>query len=249
VGVPGVEMPVRPIRPLARKLVLLGLASIAITVADCWTIAAIGPTRLSHAEYGTHAYQTHYAAYDRYEAFGVTRLHIGKGPPSGGVDSYPTTLAGWSRLIAPPRDRTHRDGIIMFGYGWPFRAMWAELEEVPRSRTGLHVPIHGLLLLNEPGWAAAPYSRSVAPLPRRRILPLAPIWPGFAANTAIVFAFLFASRWLPRTVLQVRRERKGLCPACAYDLRGSLPSACPECGWNRAPTPQPSPTPAAPPVP
>ncbi len=29
------------------------------------------------------------------------------------------------------------------------------------------------------------------------------------------------------------RTRRGLCPACAYDLRHELAAGCPECGWGR----------------
>jgi hypothetical protein len=48
--------------------------------------------------------------------------------------------------------------------------------------------------------------------------------------------------WIVSIVLIVGRIKRGLCPKCAYDLRGSRvdSSACPECG---APSPRPSPSP------
>jgi len=29
------------------------------------------------------------------------------------------------------------------------------------------------------------------------------------------------------------RVRRGVCPACGYNLRGKLKDGCPECGWGR----------------
>jgi hypothetical protein len=63
-------------------------------------------------------------------------------------------------------------------------------------------------------------------------LPLRPIWPGFAINTvfyAFVLWLLFAA---PFALRRWRRIRRGLCPKCAYDLRGSVGGSqqCPECG-------------------
>jgi len=64
-----------------------------------------------------------------------------------------------------------------------------------------------------------------------RLLPFIPIWPGFAINTgfyAVVLWLLFAAPFVLRRRLRVKR---GLCPKCAYDLRGSAGAeACPECG-------------------
>ena len=66
-----------------------------------------------------------------------------------------------------------------------------------------------------------------------RALPLIPIWPGFAINTvfyAVVLWLLFAA---PFVVRRRRRIRRGLCPKCAYDLRGTHASVCPECGATK----------------
>ena len=63
-----------------------------------------------------------------------------------------------------------------------------------------------------------------------RFVPICPIWPGFAINTILYAAIL----WLPFAALgrfrRRRRIKRGLCPKCAYDLRGGNHAACPECG-------------------
>ena len=61
--------------------------------------------------------------------------------------------------------------------------------------------------------------------------PQGALWPGFAINTvfyAVVLWLMFAA---PFALRRRRRIRRGLCPKCAYDLRGSInATVCPECG-------------------
>ncbi len=61
-------------------------------------------------------------------------------------------------------------------------------------------------------------------------LPLRPIWPGLVVNTVIYAAFLWAPPRLPFALRRFVRVRRGLCPACGYDLRHAEHQACPECG-------------------
>jgi hypothetical protein len=58
------------------------------------------------------------------------------------------------------------------------------------------------------------------------------LWPGFAINAvfyAAILWLLFAASFALR---RWRRIKRGLCPKCGYDLRGSADdsSLCPECG-------------------
>lgn len=50
-----------------------------------------------------------------------------------------------------------------------------------------------------------------------------PIW------FLLVLLSITPAFWLRRTVRQIRRKRRGLCPQCGYDLRAST-DKCPECG-------------------
>jgi hypothetical protein len=63
-----------------------------------------------------------------------------------------------------------------------------------------------------------------------RVMPLRPIWAGFAINTIFYAAILWGMFALPLALRRRRRVKRGLCPACGYDLRGSASQNCPECG-------------------
>lgn len=65
---------------------------------------------------------------------------------------------------------------------------------------------------------------------KQHLIPLGPIWPGFAINTV----FYAAIMWIPSAPFHIRRylrKRRGHCIKCGYDLRGnSGGDVCPECG-------------------
>ncbi len=60
-----------------------------------------------------------------------------------------------------------------------------------------------------------------------------PLWPGFAANT-VFYMTILATLWLLIRVgyfyafRRLIRQRRGLCPACAYPMGES--DVCTECG-------------------
>jgi hypothetical protein len=64
------------------------------------------------------------------------------------------------------------------------------------------------------------------------LLPVRPIWPGFAINTIFYAAALWVVFLIPGSVKRFRRRRRGLCIHCGYDLRGQPANShkCPECG-------------------
>ena len=59
-------------------------------------------------------------------------------------------------------------------------------------------------------------------------LPCGPIWPGFAVNTIFYAAILWSLILGPMVVRRFIRQRRGLCPKCAYP-RGES-DVCSECG-------------------
>jgi hypothetical protein len=60
------------------------------------------------------------------------------------------------------------------------------------------------------------------------VLPLVPIWPGFAINTIFYAAILWLMFITPGKIRHFIRIRRGLCPSCAYPV-GTSP-VCTECG-------------------
>ncbi len=63
------------------------------------------------------------------------------------------------------------------------------------------------------------------------------IWIAVWANGLIAVVVLYGiwpgSYRLVVWRIRLNRERKGCCPMCAYDLRGTSGGGCPECGWRR----------------
>ncbi|MEO1130454.1 MAG: hypothetical protein AAFX05_12215 [Planctomycetota bacterium] len=60
------------------------------------------------------------------------------------------------------------------------------------------------------------------------ILPLQPLWLGFAVNTLVYSASLFIGWIAIVAVRRALRRRRGLCFGCGYDV--TAVAQCPECG-------------------
>lgn len=74
-----------------------------------------------------------------------------------------------------------------------------------------------------------------------RILPLRPVWPGFAIDTILYAAALWlgglASSGLRGAIRRRNRLQRGMCPHCAYPIGES--AVCTECGKPVTPSPAP----------
>ncbi len=67
-----------------------------------------------------------------------------------------------------------------------------------------------------------------------RALPMAPLWLGFLADSAL-YSLLWWAAFVAGTAVLVRlRTPAGHCPRCRYDLAGNPQGGCPECGWGVA---------------
>ena len=109
--------------------------------------------------------------------------------------------------------------------GWPALTMWSEYEWPPRLYGDGTIVIKGGLPLSSIHDVSSLYFWP--PLPR--VLPFRLIWPGFTVNTIFYSALLWLP-FAPFTPRRLIRSRRGLCPACGYDLRHGEHGACPECG-------------------
>jgi hypothetical protein len=143
-----------------------------------------------------------------------------------GVDAIPEWGGFASR--SPEMDLTHANRITRVGEGrgWPFIALWCEVESLIEGPSGRQVVI-GRGSLKTP-WI---WEESSSGTPR--LLPLRPVWPGFVADVSIYAASVAIgayAAWRMRAKIRRYRHR---CPHCGYDLRSLQLPGCPECGWNR----------------
>lgn len=127
---------------------------------------------------------------------------------------------GWGWLSgAGVADPTVEDG-YQVGWGWPWRTLWhakvGHLQRIPPENIGSWQPA---VIRSPLGSANLPG------------LPIRPVWPGLVGSTLLHAALWYLALGLPGTLRRWVRRRRGLCPDCAYDLRGtSREPRCPECG-------------------
>jgi hypothetical protein len=145
---------------------------------------------------------------------------------------YYLTMTG-----APPDHRTFSPWAMIGRQhcGWPARAMWSEEYSFIDNNSGGYVGERsgGRMCLEFPREDIRSTASGVV-IDRRSIqFPLGILPIGFGMNTlfyaAIWFGVFFGFAGAKRAI----RRRRGRCPRCGYDLRGSLAAGCSECGWGR----------------
>lgn len=131
---------------------------------------------------------------------------------------------GWLIKSAPGVDWTTPQNWRIYEAGWPWRATWGwactQMEDkryVTRRRG--HVEIR----TPHTTWSLRPNTVE---------LPYLPLWRGLILSTLFYAAIWWGLLALPRLIRRTLRARRGLCPSCAYDMRGLTNSPCPECGRN-----------------
>ncbi len=143
-------------------------------------------------------------AYKQYEAIGVgwrSRMGNSSDQPLAGDDG---------RFVY----------LRVFDVGWPWMAMQGEW----RSGDSNILPqgFHN-------AWGR---SRIVTSGPDKGLdndmLPLRPVWPGFALNTMLYAMVLWLLSVAPLALRRRGRIKRGLCPKCAYPVGTS--DTCTECG-------------------
>lgn len=112
-------------------------------------------------------------------------------------------------------------------HGWPMKSMMS---------TAYYARGYPFLVVNGIPLKPAPVPRWAGVLETYRALPLKPLWPEFAINTAAYAVGLGAMFASVRLAKHLWRRKHHRCTACGYDLRGQTEAGCPECGDDRVPT-------------
>jgi len=147
-----------------------------------------------------------------------------------------TTCSGLTRRellessLPYEKDPIYQNGVYrecpaerQFFAGWPARSMVGEMWNGGTGATWLNPTWNYRQSL--PPWNSQ--TRFVA----ERLIPLKPIWLGFALDAmfdASILWLLFMSFQLARRMRRHMRLKRGLCPACKYPI-GASPT-CTECG-------------------
>ena len=66
------------------------------------------------------------------------------------------------------------------------------------------------------------------PGPDSHMLPLRPVWSGFAINAIFYAAIVWFMLVIPGAIRRRRRIKRGLCVGCAYPV--GISEKCTECG-------------------
>ena len=107
--------------------------------------------------------------------------------------------------------------LLSFDCGWPAHALKSAYSE-------------GAYVVSTRSLSMPPVVQRGPADPRR--LPALVNWGGFGTNTVVYAAALWMLHVSPAALRRRTRKKRGLCPKCAYDLRGRAPASdvCPECG-------------------
>jgi len=174
---------------------------------------------------------------DVYVAAGMVRIHshwlAGSSNYVGVEPKYSAgeILPAWGGFARP--SGTYPPDTFVFrsvdARGWPVVSLWSGLESTgfpgPAPTIGNMVPlINGYLLPAE----RSKRVRTMANVLSLRVVPLMPIWPGFAVNTLFYATLLWLLMYGLSALRRFLRLRRGLCPKCAYPMGES--SVCTECG-------------------
>lgn len=204
-------------------LVVLGVAS---TLAVAWACAAwvniySVEGSLTSVKVRERVWETTHIQ----NRFGHTRINFMRG--SLYIDTETWTTWSDTDWDAPrvPGDHARHQQILT---GWPWRAFRCERDAVEIRIPSKSINVGGIAGHTQRGISLTPQISQ-----EWNALPYDPIWLGLIANTITYGAVWWIIIFGPFLLRKKIRRQRGLCPECAYDLRGDLLSGCPECGWGR----------------
>ena len=195
-------------RLVARAVVSLSGGLIS-TVAVAWTCSAFSPLPAAVKPFASRSWPS-------------PPPRTWRGPPSivrsgAGFGIRVTNAFGAGSQITDAVSTT----MVEVASGWPalaFRTTWTQEHYAGTPRNQF--------------WSSPPTSSfgdiALSSLPSPRYLPVTPLWPGFAANLAILSVPAFLVMHCTERWSTAKRRSRSLCQTCSHPLAGL--KRCPECG-------------------
>jgi hypothetical protein len=214
----------RAINVVVFLLLLGGGAIVNVVVAwGCATCNAIEPD-----------WSPHYNPYGEPLLIHLTRRFgcacvTGVGRSGTLLDRYPDVVKPYDGTPWWPTEAVSSlNRAYAISAGWPLQSLgaWRTTQHVSRpdhDYDNFNPVIHSGFVLD-----SERFGQQTAIDLSERVLPLSPLWPGFAINTIFYAAILWLVFAFPFVMRRRRRIKRGLCPACAYPV-GTSP-VCTECG-------------------
>ncbi len=219
------------------------LAGAIVNIAVAWGAALFvtldDQARTRHDVFTDRKGTTAFPSYTvhRWQRAGALRVQVYRGDYSGRPSQNTADLEdlvphwGAEFLHVPeldgPVDARHFDeqawgDRAVDARGWPCLSLWGGVRTPFRSgQPDEWVTAWAHPLMPDPPSAPRHFASM-------RWLPMHPIWPGFAINTVFYAAILWLLLAAPFALRRRSRIKRGLCPACGYQV-GTSP-VCTECG-------------------
>lgn len=140
-------------------------------------------------------------------------------------------VPSWSRVFEPVAESLRAQSVMFIedARGWPLLSLRSETTVTPEVDYSPFPPSMGATS-NDREQIRAGIRVAVERGSGRVVLPLLPIWSGFAFDTVLYGVLACAMLFGPGTLKRAIRRSAGRCPHCGYDLRGNESGMCPECG-------------------
>jgi hypothetical protein len=225
----------RRLRRVVTRVIVFLMLGAAVNVAVAWGLAArtepphvvgLGIYRFDSGSYrsDTGDWFVRVSTCFGSEYFESHPFHRGDlGPNLRGHDAR-AVYPAWADRYAEPDDGTNflpQFHMIGHAAGWPCWAMCA-YEDHGEPASERSIISWGYQLGDKESPSRIPR------LMTRCVLPLRPLWPGFAINALFYAAILWLLLAAPFALRRRLRLRFGRCPDCAYPVGAS--DLCTECG-------------------